>query len=69
MRIRKMIIVSAAVTILSYKSFGAVQAAEVVTYTYDARGRVIKVVRSGTVNNQTTTLTHDRVSNRKSVRR
>lgn len=29
----------------------AVSAAETVTYTYDARGRLIKVVHTGTVNN------------------
>lgn len=29
----------------------AVSAAETITYTYDARGRVIKVVHTGTVNN------------------
>ena len=30
---------------------GAAIAAETITYTYDAKGRVIKVERSGTVNN------------------
>lgn len=29
----------------------AVSAAETITYTYDARGRLIKVVHTGTVNN------------------
>lgn len=41
------------------------QAAETVTYTYDAKGRLIKVVRTGTVNNNVqTTYSHDRVDNR-----
>lgn len=30
-------------------------AAETITYTYDARGRLVKVVRTGTVNNGVTT--------------
>lgn len=30
-------------------------AAETITYTYDARGRLVKVQRSGTVNNGVTT--------------
>lgn len=30
-------------------------AAETITYTYDARGRVVKVQRTGTVNNGVTT--------------
>ena len=41
--------------VLSAIAFGlmssAASAAETVTYTYDARGRLIKVVHSGTVNN------------------
>ncbi len=41
------------------------QAAETVTYTYDAKGRLIKVVRTGTVNNNVqTTYSHDRADNR-----
>ncbi len=40
-------------------------AAETITYTYDARGRVVQVVRTGTVNNGvTTTYTHDKADNR-----
>jgi hypothetical protein len=42
--------------------------AETVTYTYDAKGRLIRVVRTGTVNsNVTTEYTHDKANNRKSV--
>lgn len=33
----------------------AADAAETITYTYDARGRLVKVVRTGTVNNGVTT--------------
>lgn len=41
------------------------QAAETVTYTYDAKGRLVKVVRTGTVNNNVqTTYSHDRADNR-----
>ena len=44
----------------------AAGAAETVTYTYDAKGRLIKVVHTGTVNNTVTTnYTHDKADNRK----
>jgi hypothetical protein len=42
--------------------------AETITYTYDAKGRLIRVVRSGSVNNNVTTdYTHDKANNRKTV--
>ena len=43
------------------------QAAETITYSYDARGRLIQVARTGTVNNGVTT-THqfDKADNRTS---
>lgn len=44
---------------------GPASAAETVTYQYDARGRLIEVARTGTVNNGvTTTYTLDKVDNR-----
>lgn len=49
---------------------GAVQAsaAETITYTYDAKGRLVKVVRTGTVNNNVqTAYDHDKADNRKRV--
>jgi coenzyme F420-reducing hydrogenase delta subunit len=46
----------------------AAQAAETITYRYDARGRLVKVVRTGTVNNNVQTVyTHDKANNRKTV--
>jgi hypothetical protein len=43
-------------------------ATETITYTYDAKGRLIKVVRIGTVNNNVeTTYTYDKADNRKTV--
>lgn len=43
-------------------------AAETITYKYDAKGRVIKVERSGSVNNGVKTqYTHDKTDNRKKV--
>ena len=43
----------------------AAQAAETITYRYDARGRLIKVERSGSVNNGVvTTYQHDKANNR-----
>jgi hypothetical protein len=44
---------------------GVAHAAETITYTYDARGRVKQVARSGTVNNGVTTAyTTDKADNR-----
>lgn len=44
------------------------QAAETITYSYDAKGRLVKVVRTGTINNNVTTnYTHDKADNRKTV--
>lgn len=43
----------------------AALAAETITYTYDGKGRVVKVVRTGTVNNNVTVeYTHDKADNR-----
>jgi hypothetical protein len=43
----------------------AAAATETITCAYDARGRLIKVERSGTVNNGVTTdYTHDNADNR-----
>lgn len=40
-------------------------ATETITYTYDAKGRLVKVVRTGTVNNNVTVeYTHDKADNR-----
>ncbi len=43
-------------------------AAETITYKYDAKGRLVEVKRTGTVNNNvTTTYSHDKADNRKNV--
>ncbi len=43
-------------------------AGETVSYTYDAKGRLVKVVHTGTVNNGVqTTYTHDKADNRKNT--
>lgn len=45
-----------------------VAAAEAITYTYDARGRLVKVERSGTINNGVKSeYSHDRANNRQTV--
>lgn len=47
----------------------AASAAETVTYTYDARGRVVKVVHTGTVNNNTQKCyKYDKADNRTNVK-
>ena len=46
---------------------GTAEAAETITYTYDARGRLVQVQRSGTVNNGvSTTYQIDKADNRTS---
>lgn len=47
----------------------AAQASETITYTYDARGRLMKVEHSGTVNNNVKAeYTHDKADNRTNVK-
>lgn len=44
-------------------------ASETVTYTYDAKGRLVKVVRTGSVNNNLTyDYAHDKADNRTNVK-
>lgn len=46
----------------------AAMAAETIAYSYDAKGRLVKVERSGTVNNNVTTnYSHDKADNRTNV--
>ena len=46
----------------------AASASETINYSYDAKGRLVKVVRTGTVNNNVnTTYTHDKADNRTNV--
>ena len=46
----------------------AVSATETITYTYDARGRLIKVVHTGSVNNNNQACyTYDKADNRTNV--
>jgi hypothetical protein len=56
-------------TLLAAGLFAApTYAAETLVYTYDARGRVVKVERSGTVNNGVKTdYSHDKANNRTTV--
>jgi hypothetical protein len=47
---------------------GEAGATETITYTYDAKGRLVKVERSGSVNNGVTaTYIHDKADNRSNV--
>ena len=47
----------------------AAAASETISYTYDAKGRLVKVVRTGSVNNGVTTeYSHDKADNRKAVK-
>ena len=44
-------------------------ASETITYTYDAKGRVVKVERSGAVNNGVKyEYTHDKANNRRNLK-
>ena len=54
---------------LLFASSTAAFASETTTYTYDAKGRLVKVVKSGSVNNGVTTdYTHDKADNRTNVK-
>lgn len=58
----------ALVLIASLTLPGLAHATETITYTYDAKGRLVTVVHSGTVNNgETTTYTIDKADNRTNV--
>lgn len=59
-RIDKIIIAASALAVAA-----AAVAAETITYKYDARGRLVKVERTGTVNNGVnTSYTYDKADNR-----
>ena len=46
----------------------AAYATETITYTYDARGRLVRVVRTGTVNNNVqANYSYDKADNRTNV--
>jgi hypothetical protein len=62
MRCKTVLLASIAVSLPSH-------AAETITYNYDAKGRLVKVVRTGTVNNNVTyQYVHDKANNRKKVK-
>lgn len=55
--------------VLGLTATTATWAAETVTYTYDARGRLVKVVRTGTVNNNNQSCyKYDKADNRANVK-
>lgn len=54
---------------LGLAATSATWAAETITYTYDARGRLVKVVHSGTVNNNNQACyKYDKADNRANVK-
>lgn len=58
-----------AVTLGLLAAAGAASASETVTYSYDAKGRLILVSHAGTVNNNVVaTYTFDRADNRKTLK-
>ena len=62
---RHILVAVAAVYLIS----SAAHAGETITYTYDAKGRLVKVVHTGTVNsNVQTTYIHDKADNRTNVK-
>jgi uncharacterized protein involved in exopolysaccharide biosynthesis len=64
-RSQKLALAAAALTVLAA---AAVMASETITYTYDARGRLVKVERKGTVNNNVTAnYAYDKADNRTNV--
>ena len=62
---KRRVLLTASAIALSAGFAGAASAAETIDYTYDAQGRLIKVERSGTVNNNVDTdYTFDDADNR-----
>ena len=60
---RKLMLAASAAAIAATGT--AAQAAETITYSYDARGRLVQVTHSGTVNNNVnTTYQYDKADNR-----
>lgn len=62
----------AELALLAFAIIGAVSTAavanETINYSYDAKGRLVKVERSGTVNNNVTAnYSHDKADNRTNV--
>jgi YD repeat-containing protein len=56
-----------AITVIAIVSTAAA-ASETIVYSYDAKGRLVKVERSGTVNNNVTAnYSHDKADNRTNV--
>lgn len=55
----------AAILAVAAVAAGVAHAAETITYTYDAKGRLVKVAHSGAVNNGVVTdYAHDKADNR-----
>jgi hypothetical protein len=55
---------TAALALMLFSAFPAFSA-ETITYSYDAKGRLVKVVRTGSVNNNVTVdYEHDKADNR-----
>jgi hypothetical protein len=65
---RRIVAAGLALATFSLCTATAAMAAETIAYTYDAKGRLIKVERTGTVNNGVTAqYTHDKADNRSNV--
>lgn len=61
--------ISALVALGTIAAAGLAHAAETITYSYDAQGRLKLVQRSGSVNNNVVTnYTYDQADNRKNVK-
>jgi hypothetical protein len=57
-----------ALAIIAALCAAAAMASETTTYTYDARGRLVKVVRTGSVNNNVSaSYSYDKADNRTNV--
>lgn len=69
MRGRNLLVGASLAAIMAVVVIPSGHAAETITYTYDAKGRLVKVARSGTVNNGVqTTYNHDKADNRTNVK-
>ncbi|WP_423141118.1 hypothetical protein ACOYW6_09740 [Parablastomonas sp. CN1-191] len=61
--------VSAALIVAGFAAVTPAFATETIAYTYDAKGRLVKVEHTGSVNNNLKTeYTHDKADNRSNVK-
>lgn len=70
MHVRNLLVGTSLAAIIAFVTIPSrALSSETIIYTYDAKGRLVKVERSGSVNNGVqTTYSHDKADNRKNLK-